>query len=947
MSNKDITCSASMISNCNNCTQTSLTRASGGMTDDQFRSVVAHTPLIIYSLDQYGVFTLSEGLGLQKLGLFPGEAVGQSALELYQDYPDIVQAVKRALAGEAVFFTHCVGDVCFDNRMVPLVDMHGRVTEVVGAALDISELKKNEAQLMEKDQSLQANYDELTAMHQELAATAEELRVQYDEILRINQQVVKQNSILSMLEETTFSLINKLEMEQLLHTIVARAADMVGAVDAFISLPSADGLFLEVKAGIGIYSDAIRFLPRGWGLMGKVFASGQAEVIADYRNWEGRPQAPFVATIHTLFAAPLWAKQKTAGVFGVAFCQPGRRFDEDQVKLLERFSELASIALENAALHANLQQELHARINSETTLNEIFNGANDAILVNDPETGAILWANQRASEIFGYSEEELRQLGAVSIATPQNLEAAIAAMRKAVSEGAQLYERETKDKFGQRITVEVNAKKALIRGRPLCLTIMRDITQRKLMEKVLLKTELEKQAVLDAIPDIILIFDQDGYLLEYKTTPDFETALALEPDVIGRNISAVNIPADIARNYAYYIRLALDSGRTQFYEYHLPVRGSKRYREVRFNKVSSSSVLALLRDITEMRRSQEQVEFLSMHDLMTGVYNRTYFEEEICRAARRSDRGAAVLVCDVDGLKLINDTLGHSAGDSILRVVASALRSTVITGDDVVARIGGDEFAIITYNPDKLLLEAAIEKFADFIAAYNQNNPHLPVSVSVGWAADYLSCQNIDDLLKQADNDMYRQKMHQSQSMRSAIVQTMMKALEARDYITEGHADRLQELVEGLGQKLKLSGSKLADLRLFAQFHDIGKVGIPDHILNKPGKLDDEEFAVMRRHSEIGYRIALASPDLAPIADLVLKHHEWWNGKGYPLGIEGREIPLECRILALADAYDAMTNDRPYRKALQPDAAVSELRRCAGQQFDPELVEMFISLLRA
>ena len=147
-----------------------------------------------------------------------------------------------------------------------------------------------------------------------------------------------------------------------------------------------------------------------------------------------------------------------------------------------------------------------------------------------------------------------------------------------------------------------------------------------------------------------------------------------------------------------------------------------------------------------------------------------------------------------------------------------------------------------------------------------------------------------------------------------------------------------------MGGDLIMSAEKIADLRLFAQFHDIGKVGIPDSILLKPGPLTSEEKTEMQRHSEIGHRIAQSAPDLAPIADWVLKHHEWWNGQGYPLGLAGEEIPLECRMLAIADAYDAMTSDRPYRQALSHAEALREIQDCAGSQFDPQLVGQFISL---
>lgn len=203
---------------------------------------------------------------------------------------------------------------------------------------------------------------------------------------------------------------------------------------------------------------------------------------------------------------------------------------------------------------------------------------------------------------------------------------------------------------------------------------------------------------------------------------------------------------------------------------------------------------------------------------------------------------------------------------------------------------------------------------------------------------------NIVTLFKQADDIMYREKLHHSQSTRSAIVQALMKALEARDFYTEGHADRLQELMAKLAVILNLTDNKITDLRLLGQFHDIGKVGIPDQILFKPGPLTRDERIIMQRHPEIGHRIAQSAPDLMPIADWILKHHEWWNGEGYPLGLKGGQIPLECRILAITDAYDAMTSDRPYRQAMHHQAALLELQQCAGTQFDPYLVEQFMQI---
>jgi HD-GYP domain-containing protein (c-di-GMP phosphodiesterase class II) len=188
---------------------------------------------------------------------------------------------------------------------------------------------------------------------------------------------------------------------------------------------------------------------------------------------------------------------------------------------------------------------------------------------------------------------------------------------------------------------------------------------------------------------------------------------------------------------------------------------------------------------------------------------------------------------------------------------------------------------------------------------------------------------------------MYQNKLLKTASTKNNLVKTLMKALEAKDYITEGHAERMDELAAKMGEALKLSQSQTDRIQLLTKFHDIGKVGIPDSILKKPSSLNEDEWKVMKTHAAIGERIALASSELKDISYLILQHHEKWDGTGYPLGAKGEEIPIECRILSIVDAFDAMTNDRPYRKALSTEYAMLEIKKCSGAQFDPSLVEVF------
>jgi HD-GYP domain-containing protein (c-di-GMP phosphodiesterase class II) len=201
----------------------------------------------------------------------------------------------------------------------------------------------------------------------------------------------------------------------------------------------------------------------------------------------------------------------------------------------------------------------------------------------------------------------------------------------------------------------------------------------------------------------------------------------------------------------------------------------------------------------------------------------------------------------------------------------------------------------------------------------------------------------LEEVLGLADKAMFNDKLRAGTSAKSGIVKGLLAALTAKDFVAEGHVSRVTDVACKLGEVTGLSKKEMSDLALLSEVHDLGKVGIPDRILFKPGPLTPPEREEMKQHSAIGYRIAKASMDLSHVANLILHHHEWWNGTGYPSGLKGEEIPLECRILSIADAYDAIRSDRPYKKAQPHDWAVAELKKCAGTQFDPELVDKFVT----
>ncbi len=598
------------------------------------------------------------------------------------------------------------------------------------------------------------------------------------------------------------------------------------------------------------------------------------------------------------------------------------------------------------------------------------------------DNGRIVRWNKNHETATGYSAQEMATMTLADWYRydEKTVERVYEAAGKAFEQGAANAESYLQNKDGSKTPYYFTAVRTIIDGKPYIAGIGIDISERIKMESALLEKEQElkrsltelsasheelstlyegmvianeklehsrrtAEEIFQAAGDGFVVCDGDSGEILSVNRRLTEMFGYTEEEFKHQGIVLLSTPAHLEIALATLRRASKEGTQPLIEMETLDRYGNRLVVEVSTGQVAidgKTRCLALMRDVTDRKQLEEGLEFLRMRDPLTGVFNRAYFETEMLRAQAGENGPMGIFVCDVDGLKLINDTLGHLQGDELLKRVAAILEAGV-QRPDYVARIGGDEFAVILYSPAKQRMEDLNEYYRGLVEAYNRDNRHLPLSLSLGWAIGADSA-GPESVFKEADNNMYRQKLHQSQSVRGSIVQTMMKAMEERDHITEGHADRLGDLMEKMGRRLQLPQGTLADIRLLAKFHDIGKVGIPDSILNKPGRLTDEEMAIMRRHCEIGYRIAKASPDLEPIADWVLKHQEHWDGGGYPLGIAGESIPLECRILGIVDAYDAMTNDRPYRKAMPPGEALAELRRCAGTQFDPLLVDLFVTL---
>lgn len=458
------------------------------------------------------------------------------------------------------------------------------------------------------------------------------------------------------------------------------------------------------------------------------------------------------------------------------------------------------------------------------------------------------------------------------------------------------------------------------------------------------KSEALNKSIVDAIPDLLIQFDKHGTYLDVLTD-DESSLIKPRSELIGKRLSDV-LPEDLAHKSLNCIQISLNGGCSQTLEYSLITITGFHDFEARIVPNGKDEVVAFIRDITDRKLYESRLDYYSKHDHLTGFFNRAYFEEVLSRSHSEDKYPISIITADIDGLKLLNDTMGIRKGNEVLLALREIIKDS-LRQNDLIARIDGDEYAAILPLTDYRTAELLCDKILEGVASHNESTTSLPLSISLGLATSYTS--DIDaplDLLNKAEESMYRNKISRQSSRSNRVVQALIAALEERDYITNGHADRVQQLCLKLGEKAGLSSHQLSDLALLSRVHDLGKVGIPDRILFKPSSLDQEEWGIMRQHPEKGYRIASASVDLAGIAPLILKHHEHWDGNGYPLKLKGEEIPIECRILSIVDAYDAMTNDRPYSKARTKHEAVTEIKRCSGQQFDPALVELFTKIVK-
>lgn len=477
--------------------------------------------------------------------------------------------------------------------------------------------------------------------------------------------------------------------------------------------------------------------------------------------------------------------------------------------------------------------------------------------------------------------------------------------------------------------------------------VSRDITEYEKAKEALRLSEAKQKAMIENISDVIAIKDSAG-IITYLSL-NIKGLFGWDPsEIIGHDICGLILPLPPEENLKDKLAPAEDGAMTVTECICRHKDGSERViRLTAVNLINNSDIHGVLinfHDITESKRRENKILYLSYHDTLTGLYNRAFFDEEKARLDTGRQLPISIIMGDVNGLKLTNDAFGHNEGDKLLMAIAQILKASC-RKEDIIARTGGDEFCILLPQTTGDIAQSICERIKNLCKDYNIKTPNglaIQPSISLGYATKTTESKHIDSIQKDAEDFMYKRKLLEHKSTHGSIISSIKATMNETSQETEEHSERMIKLSRALGHEMNLSEQELVDLDLLSTLHDVGKICIHEKILSKPGKLSDEEWIEIKKHPEMGCRIAQSSSELMRIAQYILYHHERWDGGGYPSGIAGEDIPLLSRIIAVVDAYDAMTQNRPYRKALSKEIAVSEIVLNSGTQFDPAIARIFV-----
>lgn len=483
------------------------------------------------------------------------------------------------------------------------------------------------------------------------------------------------------------------------------------------------------------------------------------------------------------------------------------------------------------------------------------------------------------------------------------------------------------------------------------ITVFTDITSEKKAQEKLVEERNLFETTIDSIGDGVISTDADGNIkimnkvAEKLTGWEISEAIGLPFQEIFNIINEVSNepcenPLDKVIKKGEVVDLEKDTLLIKKNREKIAIEDSAA--PIKDEKGNIKGAVVVFRDFTEQKERQEKIKYLSYHDNITGLYNRHFLEEEINRLDVERNLPLTIGMLDVNGLKMVNDVFGHEAGDRLLKIISEVLKEQC-RADDIIARLGGDEFIILlpgTSSEDTEIIMNRIHK-----ALEEKREDNFILSLSTGWSTKEDIKQDIKDIIMDAENHMYRKKIIETQIMRNETINLILEKFHRENPEEKIHSEKVSELSLKIGRKMKVSEEKIEELLIAGLMHDIGKSMIEKSILNKKEKLTNAEWEKIKRHPEIGYRILKSADAYASAAEVILSHHERWDGSGYPRKLKEEKIPFSARIIAVAEAWVDMREEKAFMGAYSREEAIEELKRGSGSQFDPEIVKFFLEHL--
>ena len=600
--------------------------------------------------------------------------------------------------------------------------------------------------------------------------------------------------------------------------------------------------------------------------------------------------------------------------------------------------------IRNITDRKNLEEALNV---SELRYRRLFETAKDGILILDAETGKIMDVNPFLIEMLGYSKEQFIEKAIWEIGLFKDIVANRDNFLELQQKEYIRYDDlplETVD--GRRIAVEFVSNVYIVDNQKVIQCNIRDITERKQAKRELQEAKDYLENLINQANALIIVWDAKFQITRVNNALELITGRKAD-EVLGKTLQIL-FPPDKVSNYMTLLKNIQKGKSLQAVEINIiHVNGSVRTILWNSKTIYDSdgmnilSTIAQGQDITDRKKAEEENIYNSFHDQLTGLYNRRFYEEELKRLDIARNLPISLIMGDVNGLKLINDSLGHVMGDNLLKKVAEVLKKGC-RADEIIARLGGDEFVILLPKTNAIETEEIIKRLKDLIS--KEKAGPFEMNLSFGFETKINTKENMQEIFKNAEDHMYRHKLSESSSARSKTVGLILNTLFEKSNREMQHSKRVSEICVDIATRMNFDLDDINQIRTVGLLHDIGKIGIDERILNKPQRLNDDERKEIERHSGIGYQILSSVNDFSEIADYVLEHHEKWDGKGYPKGLKVEEISLQARIIAVADSYDAMTSERSYRIALSKEEAINEIKRCSGTQFDPGIVKVFVEI---